>query len=200
MDNNLTVCFCNYFEGNRDDYLNLAVPLYEASITSDWEAAKLIFEKRPDMVRFGLIKNSGTALHVAAIADQNQWTKKNLDFVKNLVDMMTIDDLELKNKHSNTAFWIATAFGDMEMAMIMMEKNPNLLNIRGSAGLLPLSVSAFTGRHSTVRYLYNSSQKMSGDHWTESDMDFTLLHCVERDFFGKQFLSISDALHCTIIA
>ncbi|KAF5794760.1 putative ankyrin repeat-containing domain, PGG domain, ankyrin repeat-containing domain superfamily [Helianthus annuus] len=165
---------------DREDYLNLVAPLYEASIVGDWETAKIILDKRPDLVRFGLKKDLGTALHVAATAEE---TKHTVNYVKNLVNTMTMEELELKNKYSNTAFWVASLSGKTEMAMIMMEKNRDLLNIRGNHGILPLSICAIMGSYNLVKYLYKHSQQMNDNHWTDSDRSFTLLHCVERNFF-----------------
>ncbi|KAJ0764267.1 putative ankyrin repeat-containing domain-containing protein [Helianthus annuus] len=128
------------------------------------------------------MKNLGTALHVAATSEE---TKQTLNFVKNLVNMMTREELELKNKLGNTAFYVACVFGNTKMAKIMMEKNNVLSYIRGSHEYLPLSASALAGKYSSVKYLYYHSQKMTGDHhWTDDDLKFTLRHCAESGFFG----------------
>ncbi|GKB13764.1 ankyrin repeat-containing protein [Tanacetum coccineum] len=87
-------------EENRADYFEFGVPLYEASLNGDWETAKLILDKRPELVRFGICRQLGTALHVAATAEE---TKLTLQFVQNLVNMMTREELELRNQFSNTA-------------------------------------------------------------------------------------------------
>nr|GEU67025.1 ankyrin repeat-containing protein [Tanacetum cinerariifolium] len=146
----------NLFE-NRADYLEFGVPLYEASLNGHWETAKLILDKRPELVRFCISRQLGTALHVAATTEE---TKMTLQFVKNLVNMMTREELELPNQFSNTAFWIASATGNVNMAMVMMEKNPSLQYIRGANSLLPLAKSASGGKYKIVKYLYDVSQKM----------------------------------------
>ncbi|XP_076893591.1 uncharacterized protein LOC143545626 [Bidens hawaiensis] len=180
-----------FLSGNREDYLNLNLPLYEASITGDWETAKLMFDKRPDLVQFGLTKNLDTALHVAAIAEE---TRHTLNFVKNLVNMLTKEELEMKNKLGNTAFYIACTFGNTKMAkMMMMEKNQGLLYIRGGSDEhLPLSASALAGKYNSVKYLYDISEKMSRDHGTDDDMHLTLLHCVESGFFAFRFFRMEE--------
>ncbi|KAI3731043.1 hypothetical protein L1987_62226 [Smallanthus sonchifolius] len=175
--------------GNREDYLNLAVPLYKASIMGDWETAKIIFDKHPDLVRFGLSKNFGTALHVVATAEETEFT---LNFVKNLVNMMTREELELKNNNSNTAFWVASAWGKMKMAKIMMEKNPSLLDIRGNGKYFPLTISAMNGVYNMVKCLYKNSQKMAGNHWTDKDRSLTLSHCVKSNFFDVALQILED--------
>ncbi|KAD2804968.1 hypothetical protein E3N88_38345 [Mikania micrantha] len=155
----------------------------------DWETAKFIFDKHPNLVRFNLGDNFGTTLHVVATAEETDLT---LNFVKNLVNMMTREELELKNNQANTAFWIASASGRKKMAKIMIEKNRSLLDIRGNGRKLPLSVSAMYGIHSMVKYLYKNSQKMTGDHWKDKDKSLTLSHCVQRDFFDVALQILED--------
>ncbi|KAL8257682.1 hypothetical protein R6Q59_029723 [Mikania micrantha] len=167
----------------------MVVPLYEASITSDRETAKLIFDEQPDLVRCGLCRHHGITLHVASIANE---TKEALQFIKNLVNMMTKQDLELKNQHSNTAFWIACATGKMKMAMIILKKNPNLLEIRDNNIYLPLSVGAMNGTHNIVKWLYDSYGKMSGNQWSNHDKYLTLWNCVDRGFFDVALQIVKD--------
>lgn len=178
--------FCNYVVGNREDHLKLVAPLYEASITGDWETAKTIFDGNRDMLRVGLGKSLGTSLHVAVTAKENNFT---LNFVEHLVDMMTKDELELTNKYSNTAFWIASACGKENMVSIMMAKNRDLLNIRGNNELFPLSVGARDGTRSIVKLLYDNSENMTGDQWKDEDRCLTLSYCMDRDFFGKHIIT-----------
>ncbi|KAD2804954.1 hypothetical protein E3N88_38331 [Mikania micrantha] len=168
----------------------MVVGLYEASIVGDWKTGKIILDKRPDFVRIiGPWKDLGTTLHMATTPDENNFT---LNFIKNLVHMMNMEDLEIKNKYSNTAFWLACFSGKTKMAMIMMEKNPSLPNIRGNNELLPLSVCGMTGTHELVKFLYKYSQKMTGNHWTDKDKSLTLLHCVHRDFFDIALQILED--------
>ncbi|KAI7745502.1 hypothetical protein M8C21_028965 [Ambrosia artemisiifolia] len=155
----------------------------------DWETAKLIFDKRPDMVRTGIFKILSTALHVAVTANE---TKQTLHFVKELVNMITIEELELKNNFSNTAFWLACSCGSTEMAKILMEKNPNLLNIRGNGGLLPLVASAGAGWYNLVKHLYYHSDKMNGHSWTSNDRIRLFRQCVERDFYDIALQIVKD--------
>ncbi|GJY67967.1 ankyrin repeat-containing protein [Tanacetum coccineum] len=176
-------------EENRADYFEFGVPLYEASLNGDWETAKLILDKRPELVRFGICRQLGTALHVAATAEE---TKLTLQFVQNLVNMMTREELELRNQFSNTAFWIASATGNVNMAMVMMEKNPSLQYIRGANSLLPLAKSASGGKYKIVKYLYDVSQKMIGNHWTNEDRASVLVNCVKRELFDLALQIVND--------
>jgi ankyrin repeat protein len=161
--------------------------LYEASLKGDWETAKLIFDECPELVSFGLSRQLGTALHVAATAKE---TNSTIQFVRNLVNLMKMEELELLNESSNTAFWIASATGNVEMAKIMVEKNCKLQYIRGAKNLLPLTISASKGKYRTMKYLYDLSQKMTGDPWTDEDresvLESVLVNCVEHELFGNR--------------
>ncbi|XP_076896462.1 uncharacterized protein LOC143549447 [Bidens hawaiensis] len=65
------------------------------------------------------------------------------------------------------------------MAKIMMEKNQGLSYIRGSYESLPLLASALVGKYNSVKYLYDSSEKMNSDHWTDDVIELTLFYCLE---------------------
>ncbi|PWA65410.1 ankyrin repeat-containing domain, PGG domain protein [Artemisia annua] len=104
---------------------------------------------------------------------------------------MTRKQLELQNRFLNTAFWIASATGNVNMARIMMEKNHRLQYIRG-VKYFPLSISALKGKYSTVKYLYEKSDKMTGDPWTDEDRESVLVDCVERELFDVALQIVTD--------
>ncbi|GJU80213.1 ankyrin repeat-containing domain, PGG domain protein [Tanacetum coccineum] len=122
----------------KREYLRIGVPLYGASIKCDWEAAKYILDKKPELVRFSITKNAETALHIAAPAKGPKHVEQ---FVKNLVGMMTKEDLEFVNKTHNTALFLAAAAGNLETVKIMVKKNKALLIIPG-AGKTMMSIYA----------------------------------------------------------
>lgn len=159
--------------------------MHKASINGNWEAAKVILDTHPELVRFAINENWETPLHVAVSAEENKLTEL---FVKNLVDRMKSEELELPNKSGNTALCLASTAGNNKMVMTMVAKNPGLLNIPGSQRMMPLYLSALHGRYNTLKYLYNSSNKMTGDYWTHQNRGWVLLKCVEYDFFGKSQL------------
>lgn len=171
------------FEGTTEDYLNICVPLYRASIACDWLAAKPIFDKRPDLVRFAISENYATPLHVAALAAED--TNHNEHFVNNLIQMMGDQELELQNAEGYNALYLAAAAGKMKMVEILANKNTNLLNIPDSKGHLPLHVAAVFARGDIVMHLYKASLKLSDKCWTYDRRTRLLIMCVENDLFGK---------------
>lgn len=179
--------FCVYFEGSREDYFNICVPLYEASVTGDWKAAKTILDLHPKYVSYAISENYETALHVVASTEE---TKQTESFVENLLKLMERKDLEFQNKSGNTAFILACAAGNTKMTKMMLEKNSHLMHIPDSQKRMPLYISVLYGKYDTANYLYDNSQKMTGDFWTPQNRGWLLSKCVEYDFFGKAVLHI----------
>nr|XP_043610868.1 uncharacterized protein LOC122582530 [Erigeron canadensis] len=114
-------------DDRRQDFFNICVPMYEASMKGDWNAACNILKRfaRPNhdqdqsyLLRFSITDNSETALHIAA-------STQNADFVRNLVGLMQIEDLRLQNNNGNTALCLAAMAGNVEIAKIMVNHNPN---------------------------------------------------------------------------
>nr|XP_043615792.1 uncharacterized protein LOC122587691 [Erigeron canadensis] len=175
--------------GRREDYIKVGIPLYEASIKGDWKAAQNILEENGELLRWSITENCETALHVAASAKK---TKKMQDFVKNLVNMMTIKDLELQNSSGNTALCLAAAAGNVEMAKILVEKNPALLTIMGSQKMMPLYMAALFGHRDMVDYLYSQSKELRDDGWDNQNRGWLLLKCVEADLFDIALKILED--------
>ncbi|KAJ9557687.1 hypothetical protein OSB04_012301 [Centaurea solstitialis] len=167
--------------GPREDYFKFCVPLFHASSTGNWKAAKGILDQRRDLVRFAISEDYLTALHVAASVEE---TKPIQDFVQKLVDMMDSKDLELRNKNSNTAFFLAAGAGNLNIVKIMLKKNKRLPTIPGNEEVLPLYDAALYGRHKIVNYLYEDSGKLaSANGWTPDRRACLLLRCVDFDIF-----------------
>ncbi|KAJ0620588.1 putative ankyrin repeat-containing domain-containing protein [Helianthus annuus] len=166
MNKVLTICFkWNYFEGPRENYLKVGVPLYEAAIKCNWNAAKAILEKKKELVRFSNTENGETALHVAA---SSKGDPKNVEeFVRNLVDLMEKEDLALENESFNTALYLAAAAGNIKTVKIMVEKN-NILQDN----------PRFWTNAATIL-----SNELRDDCWNPENRGWLLEKCVENDMF-----------------
>ncbi|GKB79351.1 ankyrin repeat-containing domain, PGG domain protein [Tanacetum coccineum] len=133
--------------------------------------------------------NYDTALHIAASAKS---TKKAEKFMKNLVSLMTSKDLEIPNRSGNTAFILAAAGGNVGIAMILLENNPELVNISGTQGLMPLYIACLYGKYEMVKYLYVKSNFMNGESWNPTNRGWVLEKCVEADFFDVALEMVMD--------
>ncbi|CAH1454420.1 unnamed protein product [Lactuca virosa] len=175
--------------GSREDYIEIGVPLYEASIKGDWTTAEAILFRQPELVRFAITENYETPLHIAASAES---TKSVEEFVQNLVNMMEAKDLELQNKSYNTAFYLAAAAENLETARIMASKNPLVFEIPGSQRLMPLYVAALHAKPKMVRYLYTISNRMSSDYWNIENRGWVLQKCVDAEIFDVALQIVND--------
>ncbi|XP_021753733.1 ankyrin repeat-containing protein ITN1-like [Chenopodium quinoa] len=133
---------------SRHNFLKYGVPLYQAAMEGDWEAADMIFKEDPRWITAPITKRNDTTLLIAAAA-------KHLEFVTKLVDLMIKggDLLESRNTLGNTAFCIAASSGNVEIAKVMVRKNQQLPDIKGSKNLTPLHMAILLGHKEMVKYL-----------------------------------------------
>ncbi|XP_076903953.1 E3 ubiquitin-protein ligase XBAT32-like [Bidens hawaiensis] len=175
----------NLLDGRRNDYLDIAIPLYRASIKGDWEAAKLILDKDGMLVRYSITEKKDTPLHVAAAGH-------SLKFVKNLLAIMQPVDLELQNADGNTAFCVAAISGNVDMVKSMLTRNSALPTICGSDNKLPLYLAALHGQREVADFLYSKSDKMTDECWTNDNVDDVLLKCIQSDIFDVALRMLKD--------
>ncbi|XP_024978370.1 uncharacterized protein LOC112515695 [Cynara cardunculus var. scolymus] len=166
--------------GRRIDYINICVPIYNASIRGDWKAVEPFLFRQPDLVRFGISENYDTALHIAASAKTSKLLRS---FVKNLMDRMTYEDLKLQNKDYNTALCVAIAAGNFEIAMTMVNKHQALLDVSGRLNRMPFYMACLYGKKKIVKHLYQNFDTMTGIYWTEEICGKVLHNCVQADIF-----------------
>nr|GEW19134.1 hypothetical protein [Tanacetum cinerariifolium] len=98
---------------------------------------------------------------------------------------MEAKDIELQNNSYSTALTFAASVGNINTAMIMINKNPAVLEIPGSSGTMPIYMAALNSKPDLVRYLYSISNKMSGDLWTDQTRGWVLQRFVEANIFGN---------------
>lgn len=113
--------------------------------------------------------------------------QQHTKFVEALVELMDAKDLELQNIHGNTAICLAASAGNVEMIRTMVHWNKRLPTIPGAQGMMPLYMAALVGNHDSVNYLYDDSDKMTGDFWMHRNWVWVLIKCIEADLFGEYF-------------
>ncbi|KAJ9553511.1 hypothetical protein OSB04_017556 [Centaurea solstitialis] len=168
---------------NRDErYFSICVPLYEASLTGNWDVAYAILGPNREYVTYAIDMDYNTPLHIAAYAQETEQTR---DFVEKLLNLMTPEELKLKNHLSSNALCVAAAYGNIGMVKSMVRKNAELVNIIGAYGYPPLYKSAQQGRYETIRYLYELSPNLDNiEYWRNDEKKIRLLtQCVEYGFF-----------------
>ncbi|KAJ9538561.1 hypothetical protein OSB04_031294 [Centaurea solstitialis] len=177
----------NHLEGRRKDYIKICLPLYEASVVGDWEAAEnmLSINCELDLLGYSITQDKETTLHIGLYS-------QNIKFVKKLVDRMTDQQLTLQDKNGQTALsWVAGA-GNVHMARIMVERCPQLLTIRDKHNWLPITMAAVCGKRNMVAYLYGKYKSMEGNDWTCEDIHVVFSRCIEADLFDSALKILDD--------
>ncbi|KAL2474093.1 Ankyrin repeat family protein [Forsythia ovata] len=149
------LCIFNTFEWSpqtssgkgKVNTLRLGPFLYRAALRGDWKAAKTALSLDRTIACIEITERGDRTLHIAAAAKQTA-------FVHNLVEHLNTNDLELEDKHGNTAFCFAAVSGVVEIAKVMYEKNKNLPTIRSGIGQTPLEMAILLGNREMVEYLY----------------------------------------------
>ncbi|KAL7193995.1 hypothetical protein ACSBR2_025605 [Camellia fascicularis] len=121
--------------------------LQKAALTGDWKEAKRIIDGDGDALTAKITPDEEIALHVAVA------TGKSIEFVKNLVDLMPVEALELNDSAGYTALNIAARFGNTDAAKILVAKHSDLLYIRNKDDWLPLHWAARSAHKDTLSYL-----------------------------------------------
>ncbi|CAH1432912.1 unnamed protein product [Lactuca virosa] len=115
--------------GRREDYNDICVPTYKATITGNWKAAKIILDKRRELVRFSITESYDTVLHIAVMG-KSYW------FVEYLVSLMEKEDLELQNQkgpcwifpdsRGMMPLYMAALFGKHDMVRFLYHNSRNM--------------------------------------------------------------------------
>nr|GEY54347.1 ankyrin repeat-containing protein [Tanacetum cinerariifolium] len=170
-DQRKLACF-DLINGSKEEYLQICIPLYEAAITSDWESAKVILDKRPELVRYAITDGGDTILHIAVSAEDIIMAEI---FVNNLLDRMESEDLETKNCPGDIALTLAVAKGSILMFELMLNKHKALLSINRTLTLGALSSSTEHGNLDMALYFYNVLEKMRYVFWTDLERCFFII-------------------------
>ncbi|XP_031247662.1 ankyrin repeat domain-containing protein 16-like [Pistacia vera] len=145
------VLVINYTSSSEDNERRIRhFKLYRAALKGDWNTAERIYEEDKDYIAAKLSKERDTALHIAAAA-------RHTGFVKKLLEQIQMEDLTIKNNVGNTAFFLAAASGEVDIAEAIMEKHGDLVMIRGKDDMLPLHKAALMGNEEMVEYLYQAT-------------------------------------------
>ncbi|KAJ0097561.1 hypothetical protein Patl1_27855 [Pistacia atlantica] len=152
--------------------------LYKAVAKGDWDSTKDFLDKNPAAIRAKITLNGSTVFHVAVIAGQPAILEK-------LLEMSTIEDLELQNDMGYTAFVIAAINGFKDMVEAMFIRDENLINIKEKHGLIPIVAASVACSTKVVRYLYPKTpdEMLSPEHPDRSGA--TLLNSlIVDDIYG----------------
>ena len=123
-----------------------------AAILGDWVEASSYDKTHPTWVCTPLTEDGDIALHVAVSMEQTS-------FVENLVGRMSMQDMEILKADGNNAFCMAAISGNVEIATILLRKNPGLIWTRGHKDMLPIELASSAGKPLMVKFLFERTRE-----------------------------------------
>lgn len=134
--------------------------MHEAALEGDWLAAELILCRDPSLVHDYITEEGDRALHVAAAMSHEE-------FVGNLVNNMEEDKVALLDGRGYTACCYAAISGTVEIAEIILEKNPSLCTARDIGGETPLHKGILHNNEEISSHLLKCSkiEDLSKEEW-----------------------------------
>ncbi|MED6161835.1 hypothetical protein PIB30_064494 [Stylosanthes scabra] len=148
--------------------------LYRAAISGDWVKASSHNQTHPNWMRIPLTDDGDTALHMAVSMEQTT-------FVEKLIMLMSVEDMEILKVDGNTAFSMAAISGNVEIAKLLLQKNPRLAWIKGHKNMLPIELASSVNQPLMVSFLFQR---------TTDDID-VLLHVPFPDIVRLFFLALT---------
>ncbi|KAK1355071.1 PGG domain-containing protein [Heracleum sosnowskyi] len=177
------VLFVIYAKEQKENYIDICVPLYNAALKGDWRAAERIIGDCPNVINMSITNKHDTVLHIVS-------STKHTYFAEKLVNMMKIEDLELQNLDGETALCLAVA-STVKMVDVLLKRNNRLLVIRKN-GDLPFMSAISSGDKHMVEYIYSKTNNMEDDFWTYSDHKRMLMSCLASGLFEIALRIIKD--------
>ncbi|KAH6801484.1 hypothetical protein C2S52_001948 [Perilla frutescens var. hirtella] len=172
--------------------------MYRATLVGDCVAIEMLLEGDPKLGSDEINEDGDRALHVAA-------AMKRQEIVQKLVEKMNPNDLSLLDGHGYTACCYAAITGSVEIADVMIRKNPALATARDRENKTPLHKAALRGNGEMVSYFLKTAKvgDLSTQEWFDlllitirCEMYGAALEILERD---KQLATLTNdegtALH-----
>ncbi|KAF7137682.1 hypothetical protein RHSIM_Rhsim07G0242500 [Rhododendron simsii] len=129
--------------------------LYKATIEGDWEAADKFLNEEPNAVTARITFGLETPLIVAVKVK----VASRMHFAEKLVGRMSPDDLALGDYKGRTALHRAAGAGNIEVAKLLVGKNPRLPYLETDVQEMPLFYAAGRGDKEMVRFLMQSMDR-----------------------------------------
>ncbi|KAG7946571.1 hypothetical protein I3843_14G046700 [Carya illinoinensis] len=116
----------------------------------DWEATREFLDRHPAASTARITVTGGTVLHAAVEAEQER-------IVKELVSMISEEDLAMQDSFENTALHDVSINGNHQMAVYLITKKKSLVSRRNTARDLPVTRAMGFGHKELARYLYSQT-------------------------------------------
>ena len=160
--------------------VSVRLELYQAAKSGNWRLANRILRKNQRTIGSSITESRESVLHIA-------FASKYMAFIKEVVRILTDEDLERTNVDGDTALCFAAKLGIVTIAKEMVKKNNRLPLIRSSEGRTPLSIATFLGRRDMVSYLFTVT---SFEGLDPSERMEILVAAITNDMYGMPRISI----------
>ncbi|KAI3950982.1 hypothetical protein MKW98_026436 [Papaver atlanticum] len=170
-------------EGGSEAYYvpGLHNELYEALKDNDLEKATEYLNNNPKAFEEGIAYDRSTVLHMAIC-----WSRKSM--IEDIVKRMPPDVLGYKrsSNHCHTALHLATFRGYTKVAMMMVDKNSTLPQIRDDDRWTPLEYAlsnVSSGQKEIVKYLYSVTRDVEPSPFSGQDGARLLCNAIDANFY-----------------
>ncbi|KAM3694304.1 hypothetical protein ACJW31_07G047900 [Castanea mollissima] len=138
------------------------VMLYQAAKNGYWRDAKDILRENQRTIGRSITESRESVLHIA-------FASKHMAFIKEVVRILTDEDLERTNVDGDTALCFAAKLGVVTIAKELVGKNNKLPLIRSSEGRTPLCIAVLFGHKDMASYLctVTSFERFSSKEYKE---------------------------------
>ncbi|MCL7037352.1 hypothetical protein MKW94_013363, partial [Papaver nudicaule] len=141
-----------------------------------WRGAHNFFRDFPEALTAEITEDGSTALHVSVRLGR-------VDFVKELLELMTVAQTESKTHQGSTAIAIAARGNNMEIVKMLVNKNPHLPQICDNNELHAVTIAAINGNEKIMHYLYPLTSK-SIEWWGARSVASFLTSAARLNAFG----------------
>ena len=160
--------------------VSVLLKLYQAAKSGNWRLANRILCKNQRTIGSSITESRESVLHIA-------FASKDMKFIKEVVRILTNEDLERRNVDGDTALCFAAKLGFVTIAKELVEKNNRPPLIRNCEGRTPLCIAVLFGHRDTASYLctVTSIERLSPNEHTE-----ILVATITYDMYGMPHISI----------
>jgi len=149
-----------------------------AAATGDWAIASFYDKTHPNWISTPLTMDGDTALHIAVRMEK-------IKFVVKLVKRTSKKDIEIRRTDGNTAFSLAAISGNVKIARILCEKNPELVWIKGHQEQLPIQLASSAGQLHMVEFLFQRIQEDKNINLPFQDTVKLFFLTLTNNIYGK---------------
>ncbi|CAN6561250.1 unnamed protein product [Malus baccata var. baccata] len=161
--------------------------LFRIAMQSKWEEVVRTYKLNKNAHGAKITKSGDTALHIAVSDGQEK-------SVEELVKLITVEELEIKNERGNTPLHVAAWMGNETMCLCIAKDNPSLIGAQNVDNETPLFLAAVYGKKDAFLCMHHIYTPTFGDdpqkrynYCRRNDGDTILHSAISGDYFELAF-------------